>query len=51
MLARRMMSSQPTSTFPWPCLIVAVDVQILQTATTLAVVFKLFCMKQEKLMT
>ena len=37
------------SKFLRPRLIVAVDMQISQTATTLAVVFKLFSTKQEKL--
>ena len=37
------------STFPRLRLIVAVDMQISQTATTLAVVFELFSTKQEKL--
>ena len=36
--ARRTTSSLPTSTFPRPHLIAAVVMQILQTATTLAVV-------------
>ena len=42
--------SRPTSTFPRPHLIAAVDKQILQTATTRVVVFELFSMIQEKLM-
>ena len=38
-----------TSTFPQPRLIIAVDMQISQTATTVAVVFELFSTKQDKL--
>ena len=37
-----------TVMFPWPRLIAAIDMQISQTATTLAVVFELFSAKQEK---
>ena len=48
--ARRRTSSLPTSTFPRLHLIAAVDMQISQTATTVAVVFELFSTKQEKLM-
>ena len=38
------------STFLWPHLIAAVEMQISQTGTTLAVVFELFSTKQEKLL-
>ena len=47
---RRTTSSLPTSTFPRPHLIAAVDIQISQTVTTRAVVFELFSTKQAKLM-
>ena len=36
----RKMSAGSTSTFPWSILIVAVDMRISQTATTLAVLYK-----------
>ena len=45
--ARRTTSSLSTSTFPRPHLIAAIDMQITQTVTTLAVVFELFSTKQE----
>ena len=48
--ARRTTLNLPTSMFPRLHLIAAVDMQISQTATTLAVVFELFSTKQEKLM-
>ena len=47
--AQRYVGNLLMSTFPRLRFIVAVDMQISQTATTLAVVFELFSTKQEKL--
>ena len=38
------------ATFPRPCLVAAVDMQISQTAMNLAVVFELSSRKKEKLL-
>ena len=48
--AKRTTSSLSTSAFPRSHLVAAEDMQISQTATTLAVVFELFSTKQERLM-